>query len=213
MELLKTCSRCKLTRPVSEFTKNRSKKDGLSCECRSCKAESQARYLNSDKGRKAVQRAVKKYQATGGGKEAFNKATAKYCASEHGKRKRSEYYSLPEVKDMRRDKGRDYYKKRKKEHPEKYRAYCKLKYALESGKIKKPDKCEDCPATKNIQAHHEDYSKPYNVNWLCPKCHRRRDRERRVRLALSSGSASHPGQEDRPGKPSLSEPGDPANLS
>jgi len=216
MEVLKRCTVCKLPRPVGDggaFNKDRSKHDGFSDTCRSCKAGIQAKYLESAKGRKAVQEAVKRYQGTEGGKKAFNKATAKYCASEHGKQKRSEYYNLPEVKDMRRDRGNDYYKKLKKEHPEKCHAYQVVANAIRAGKLIKPDKCEDCPASENIQAHHEDYSKPYEVNWLCPKCHRKRDRERRIRekkgLAASpSARASHPGQGHPQGTPSQTLPSD-----
>lgn len=31
--------------------------------------------------------------------------------------------------------------------------------------------CRDCGALK-VQAHHEDYSKPLDVIWLCQKCHK-----------------------------------------
>lgn len=34
---MKRCYRCKEVKPVSEFNKNRSKKDGLQGECRVCK--------------------------------------------------------------------------------------------------------------------------------------------------------------------------------
>ena len=30
--------------------------------------------------------------------------------------------------------------------------------------------CEECGAEKS-QMHHEDYSKPLEVNWLCRGCH------------------------------------------
>lgn len=33
--------------------------------------------------------------------------------------------------------------------------------------------CEDC-ADPNTEMHHPDYSKPYDVVWLCRKCHLRR---------------------------------------
>jgi hypothetical protein len=53
-------------------------------------------------------------------------------------------------------------------HPEKYRARRALNYQLEIGTItRKP--CEICGA--KAQAHHEDYSKPLDVRWLCPKHH------------------------------------------
>jgi ribosomal protein S27AE len=32
--------------------------------------------------------------------------------------------------------------------------------------------CESCGTTKS-QAHHDDYSKPLEVRWLCAKCHGR----------------------------------------
>lgn len=44
--------------------------------------------------------------------------------------------------------------------------------ALEKGELINPQKCEDC---KNegcrIEGHHDDYTKPLEVRWLCHKCH------------------------------------------
>jgi len=42
--------------------------------------------------------------------------------------------------------------------------------AISSGKlIKQP--CELCGSTKSVEAHHNDYNNPFEVNWLCGKCH------------------------------------------
>ena len=54
--------------------------------------------------------------------------------------------------------------------------------ALRQGKLKRPircSKCRDKPGNDNfgrpkIEAHHEDYRKPLEVQWLCLKCHRGR---------------------------------------
>lgn len=42
------------------------------------------------------------------------------------------------------------------------------------GKIVKPETCEICGGigkSGGIIAHHPDYADPYNVMWLCKKCH------------------------------------------
>jgi ribosomal protein S27AE len=38
--------------------------------------------------------------------------------------------------------------------------------------------CERCETAKT-EAHHEDYSRPLDVVWLCRKCHSLRHREQR----------------------------------
>jgi hypothetical protein len=58
----------------------------------------------------------------------------------------------------------------RKRNPEKMKAYSSVGNALRRGKIKRKS-CEVCNKRKNVQAHHEDYSKPLNIKWLCVKCH------------------------------------------
>jgi hypothetical protein len=50
-----------------------------------------------------------------------------------------------------------------------------LREAVKAGRIIRPNQCEDCGTTeKPIQAHHADYSKPFDVDWLCAPCHGKR---------------------------------------
>jgi len=35
-----------------------------------------------------------------------------------------------------------------------------------------PKPCEVCGSTENVQAHHDDYSKPLDVRWLCALDHK-----------------------------------------
>ncbi len=48
--------------------------------------------------------------------------------------------------------------------PEKYRARTAVGNALRDGRLQRQP-CERCGA--KAQAHHEDYSKPLQVRWLC----------------------------------------------
>ena len=61
---------------------------------------------------------------------------------------------------------------------DKKKQHSRIKFfrAVKSGKIIKPSNCEECGGTDNIEGHHEDYSKPLEVMWLCRKCHRAKHR-------------------------------------
>jgi len=49
----------------------------------------------------------------------------------------------------------------------------KVRYAVKTGKIIKPKKCEVCERETRVYAHHEDYNKVYDITWLCGSCHRK----------------------------------------
>jgi hypothetical protein len=51
------------------------------------------------------------------------------------------------------------------------RARGRLRQAIHRGTIVKPDKCECCGDGGPIHGHHDDYSKPFDVRWLCATCH------------------------------------------
>jgi hypothetical protein len=55
-------------------------------------------------------------------------------------------------------------------NPEKVKAHRLLNQAL-INKTLVILPCEVCGSTNKIQAHHDDYSKPLNVRWLCAKHH------------------------------------------
>lgn len=71
-----------------------------------------------------------------------------------------------------KDKCRKYHQKYHEINPEKRPAQMLIHYSLKTGVIKKPKFCEKCGEDKVLQGHHMDYSKPLDVLWLCPSCHK-----------------------------------------
>ena len=42
---------------------------------------------------------------------------------------------------------------------------------IETGKIPRGTVCEKCGTDKKIHCHHNDYTDPENISWLCRPCH------------------------------------------
>ncbi len=99
--------------------------------------------------------------------------------------------------------AREYDRKRHKEQPQRrehinkvvarakarnpgaIRAVSKLNDAIRRGHlIKQP--CQVCGRVDHVHGHHDDYSKPLHVMWLCPVHHRERHRQ----LGWGFGAAS-----------------------
>lgn len=54
----------------------------------------------------------------------------------------------------------------------KHRAYGQVSYAIRKGRIIKPTICQTCMQDGlRIEAHHDDYSKPLDIVWMCRPCH------------------------------------------
>ena len=54
-------------------------------------------------------------------------------------------------------------------------AYYTVKIALQNGDLIRPCRCQECGKDCFPDAHHEDYSKPLDIMWLCDSCHSRKN--------------------------------------
>lgn len=146
MEQMKVCTECGLEKPISEFNKRRSNKDGYQDRCRSCFSKyNKARY-HADPSRFIAD--VRKYRESN--KENVFETRMRMC----------------------------------EKNPNRKNANMALDYAVKLGYIEKPDHCLGCgcPTEESrVTAHHHDYAKPLEVLWLCSKCHRPLDANRRIR--------------------------------
>ena len=58
-------------------------------------------------------------------------------------------------------------------HPERKRAWAAVSRAVAKGTLVRPELCA-CGRPGLVEAHHDDYSKPLDVLWLCTVCHKAR---------------------------------------
>ena len=81
-------------------------------------------------------------------------------------------------------------------YPDRYKAHYMVKNAVRDGRLFKPDTCESCGVGGLIHGHHDDYSKPLDVRWLCPSCHATADgkavNQREIWEAIPHQESTHP---------------------
>lgn len=144
---MKTCFKCGVTKRLGEFYKHSIMADGHLNKCIDCTKVDVRNHRNKN---------IEKVRAY----DRF-----RYENSED--RKRSARECLKRAREDGRQK--EYSRRARERYPEKYRARTAASNAIRDGKLKKLP-CEICGSTK-VQAHHEDYSKPLHVMWLCHKHH------------------------------------------
>lgn len=59
----------------------------------------------------------------------------------------------------------------KDDNPERRRAIYTLDNAVKDGRVIRPSKCSICNKSCTPDGHHEDYSLPLAVIWMCRSCH------------------------------------------
>ena len=70
------------------------------------------------------------------------------------------------------DRERGYRISKRPINPIKRKARTAVGNAVRDGRLDKPDQCEECDSTFRVEGHHDDYSKPLEVRWLCSVCHK-----------------------------------------
>lgn len=140
---MKPCYTCRQIKPLSEFYAHSEMADGHENQCKSCvKQIEKARWEK-------------------------NKTNPEWLMKER-ERKRIE-------QQRRRDAGLvppvtyEAIKKWSLKNPHKVRAHNFVNRA--NRRPPKPQGCEQCGAGGILHKHHDDYSKPMDIRWLCPKCH------------------------------------------
>lgn len=101
-----------------------------------------------------------------------NRTTCKECiktAVRANRAKRIDYYREYDRKRGNRQ-GIEYLRQYRARNAAKYKAHTMVNNAMSAGKLEKQP-CEVCGDTR-VHAHHDDYTKPLEVRWLCAAHHR-----------------------------------------
>jgi len=161
----KTCLKCGKEKPISEFYSF--KRDGElkpTSQCKKCIC------ATVDRRRKL--------------KESTDPDWVMKEAERHRK-KQEKYRKLGRANVSTGAKKREVMKRWEKNNPLKYAAKILCGNSIRDGKLI-PKNCEVC-GKKKTDAHHEDYTKPLEVHWLCRKHHTERhveinDAKRRAKV-------------------------------
>lgn len=144
---MKTCFKCGIEKPLTEFYTHARMADGHLNKCRACtKADVAERVQRMSTNPEWAVAERKRHR--------IKSAKARAEGTAHV---------------FTTDERRERWDKFSHNHPAKIAAHRATGNAIRAGKlIKQP--CEKCGALK-VQAHHDDYSKPLDVRWLCVPHH------------------------------------------
>ncbi len=151
----KVCTRCRIERDLESFHRNSRAKDGRASWCRTCsRAYSKNwREVNPEYGSRW--REVN---------PEYNRRWREANSVRWKEKSRQWAKANPE-------KGAAASCRYAKRYPKLNRALSAVHYAVKVGHLIRPETCEECGREGHIEAHHEDYSRPLNVVWLCRPCH------------------------------------------
>lgn len=142
---MKKCMKCGEVKPVDQFYRHKRMADGRLSKCKTCTK----RDVRENRARK-----IEYYRE-------FDRARSNLP---HRVEARAAYSQTPEGKEALR-RGSKAWGKR---NPIKKAASVVVNNAVRDGRMTRQP-CEVCGA--KAQAHHDDYSKPMEVRWLCSKHH------------------------------------------
>ena len=146
---MKPCIKCGQTKPIKMFYKHPEMGDGHLNKCIECCKD------DANEHRAANLEKVREYERIRGRTPRRKEKVRNY--------KRTARLKHPE-------RFREYQKTARLKHPEKYKANQAVGNAIRSGRLVR-GQCEVCGTTEHVHGHHNDYSKPLDVRWLCREHH------------------------------------------
>jgi ribosomal protein S27AE len=146
---MKQCRSCKANKDFSEFYVHKAMADGYLNMCKDCVKNRVSKHRIEN-----IER-IKEYEKKRGNLAHRVLARKQYIKTDAGK--------------IAKKRGLLKYKQ---QHPLRYAAHIIVGNAVRDGILHKPKTCSECASTEKIEGHHDDYTKPLEVRWVCEKCHK-----------------------------------------
>ena len=153
----KTCFKCRVPKPLTAFYAHPGMADGHFGKCKEC-MKADVKKNRKDKI------------------EQYTQYEKQRAQQPHRIEARKEYAATPEGREAGNRAKRAW----EARNPEKKKAATAVSNAVRDGKLVRGKNCQVCGSDRNIEAHHEDYSKPFEIVWLCKKHHWQADEKRRL---------------------------------
>ena len=196
---MKYCTNCFGKKKKEEFGKDKQKRDGLSQYCKPCirirSSEQRKNYPvyfknYADKYRKenrAVLRVKSRIRLSENREKYYEMSNKSYYKYRHeiAIRRAIRRRSIENViknrersAEWRKRTGKAvaYVTRWRRDNPEKAAVHSLILWAVRTNILKRNESCEECGVNCKTQGHHEDYSKPLEVIWLCSLCHGKKHR-------------------------------------
>lgn len=167
--MLKTCIKCGETKEEIKFATTRDRKGNKRFlnSCKACmKLYKHSHYLKDQlkyKERSKKQRELNSGQLKEYHHDYYIKNKQEIIE------KNNKYKNTSKGKVVKKKCNQNYYSKPMNRL--KHNARKKVLRAIQSGKLVRPSNCENCMEKSFCEAHHNDYTKPLEVIWLCKTCH------------------------------------------
>lgn len=149
----KTCTNCSVEKDLEEFHKRENGLHGRHAECKICLRERQKKV-----------------------KREWDDLKKQNRRDQERERRKVIKFVIDYARQIGQDSiDTDQFKVYAK-HCEKFikrKARLFVNTAVQKGWMVKPEICSECKKGGIIHGHHPDYSKPLQVIWCCPKCHKK----------------------------------------
>lgn len=144
--MTKQCFKCHKTKPISEFYAHPQMGDGHLGKCKTC----------------AKRDVAERVGRLGNNPEWLAKERERCRIKQDRYRRLGLAY--PTTQEAR--------ERWERKNPHKRKAECIAASAQKRGLLKMPKRCVRCKKkSADLEKHHNDYSKPLEVEWLCTRCH------------------------------------------